>query len=74
MLQVGKIIGTGLATTGLIGAGIGIGIVFGSLIIGVSRNPNLKDQLFTYAILGFALTEAIGLFALMMGFLLLYVV
>jgi F-type H+-transporting ATPase subunit c len=73
MLQVGKIIGTGLATTGLIGAGIGIGIVFGSLIIGVSRNPNLKDQLFTYAILGFALTEAIGLFALMMGFLLLYV-
>jgi F-type H+-transporting ATPase subunit c len=73
MLQVGKIIGTGLATTGLIGAGVGIGIVFGSLIIGVSRNPNLKDQLFSYAILGFALTEAIGLFALMMGFLLLYV-
>jgi F-type H+-transporting ATPase subunit c len=73
MLQVAKIIGTGLATTGLIGAGVGIGIVFGSLIIGVSRNPNIKDQLFTYAILGFALTEAIGLFALMMGFLLLYV-
>ena len=73
MIQAAKIIGTGLATTGLIGAGIGIGIVFGSLIIGVSRNPNLKDQLFSYAILGFALTEAIGLFALMMGFLLLYV-
>jgi F-type H+-transporting ATPase subunit c len=73
MLQAAKIIGTGLATTGLIGAGVGIGVVFGSLIIGVSRNPNLKDQLFTYAILGFALTEAIGLFALMMGFLLLYV-
>ncbi len=73
MLQVGKVIGTGLATTGLIGAGIGIGIVFGCLIIGVSRNPSMKNQLFTYAILGFALTEAIGLFSLMMGFLLLYV-
>ena len=73
MLQSSKIIGTGLATTGLIGAGIGIGIVFGALILGVARNPSLESQLFTYAILGFAFSEATGLFALMMGFLLLYV-
>ena len=73
MLLSAKIIGTGLATTGLIGAGVGIGIVFGCLILGVSRNPSLKDQLFTYAILGFAFSEATGLFALMMGFLLLFV-
>ena len=73
MLQVSKILGTGIATTGLIGAGIGIGIVFGSLIIGVSRNPSIKGQLFSYAILGFAFAEATGLFALMMAFLLLYV-
>ena len=32
----------------------------------------LKQQLFTYCILGFALAEAMGLFALMMAFLLLY--
>jgi len=68
-----KIIGTGLATTGLIGAGVGIGVVFGALIIGVSRNPSLRGQLFSYAILGFAFAEATGLFALMMAFLLLYV-
>jgi len=37
-----------------------------------SRNPSLRGQLFTYTILGFALTEALGLFALMMAFLLLY--
>ena len=41
---------------------VGIGTVFGSLITGVSRNPSLRGQLFSYAILGFALTEAIGLF------------
>ncbi|CRL31306.1 unnamed protein product [Penicillium camemberti] len=35
MLQSAKIIGTGMATTGLIGAGIGIGLVFGALILGV---------------------------------------
>ena len=31
MIQAAKIIGTGLATTGLIGAGIGIGVVFGAM-------------------------------------------
>ena len=73
LVQAAKIIGTGLATTGLTGAGVGIGIVFGALIIGVSRNPALRGQLFSYAILGFAFAEATGLFALMMAFLLLYV-
>ena len=49
MIQVAKIIGTGLATTGLIGAGVGIGVVFGALILGVARNPSLRGQLFSYA-------------------------
>ena len=48
MIQVAKIIGTGLATIGLIGAGVGIGVVFGALIIGVARNPSLRGQLFSY--------------------------
>ena len=73
MLEGARLIGTGLATTGLIGAGIGIGSVFGALILGVSRNPSLRGQLFSYAILGFAFSEATGLFALMMSFLILYV-
>jgi len=73
MLKVAKILGTGFATTGLIGAGVGIGIVYGALILGVARNPSLSSQLFSYAILGFAFSEATGLFALMMAFLLLYV-
>jgi len=73
MIQAARIIGTGIATTGLIGAGIGIGVVFGALILGTARNPGIKSQLFSYAILGFAFAEATGLFALMMAFLLLYV-
>ena len=72
MLQGAKIIGSGLATIGLAGAGVGIGLVFGSLISGTARNPSLRPQLFAYAILGFALAEATGLFCLMMAFLLLY--
>ena len=72
LLSAAKLIGAGLATIGLAGAGVGIGNVFGSLVLGVSRNPNERDELFRLAILGFALTEAIALFALMMAFLILF--
>ena len=72
LLQAAKFLGAGLATIGLAGAGVGIGTVFGALVIGVSRNPSLKDELFKLAILGFALTEAIALFSLMMAFLILF--
>ena len=72
MLASAKIIGAGLATIGLAGAGVGIGTVFAALVNSTARNPSIKAQLFTYTILGFSLTEAIGLFALMMAFLLLY--
>ena len=62
----------GLATIALAGVGAGIGIVFGSLIHSVSRNPSLSKQLFGYAILGFALSEAMALFALLVAFLILF--
>ncbi len=67
-----KSIGAGSACSGLIGAGVGIGLVFGSLIKAYSTNPRLKAQLFAYAISGFAPAEAIGLSALMMACITLY--
>ena len=72
ILQSAKFLGAGLATIGLAGAGVGIGTVFGALVVGISRNPSLRDELFIMAILGFALTEAIALFSLMMAFLILF--
>ncbi len=74
MLESAKVIGAGLATIGVTGSGVGIGTVFGALVIGTSRNLGQKQQLFTYTILGFAVVEAIALFALMMAFLILYAV
>jgi F-type H+-transporting ATPase subunit c len=67
-----KLIGAGLATIGLSGPGVGAGIVFNALVSSVSRNPSLKQELFILTILGFALTEALALFALMMAFLILF--
>ena len=70
--MMSKLIAAGLATISLAGAGIGIGVVFGALIIGVAKNPEMGTTLFRYAIIGFALTEAIALFGLMMAFLILF--
>lgn len=72
LLLASKFIGAGLSTIALAGSGVGIGIVFAALIISVARNPSLGKQLFIYTILGFALTEAIALFGLMMAFLILF--
>ena len=67
-----KFVGAGLATIGLAGAGVGIGVLFGGFLNAVSRSPFFVDELFRYALLGFALTEAMGLLAVMMAFLILY--
>ncbi len=70
--MIGKLIGAGLCMTALGGAAIGIGILFAALVQGTSRNPSLKNELFNLTILGFALTEAMGLFGFGMAFMLLF--
>jgi len=72
MIEGSKLIGAGLATISLAGSGVGIGVVFSGLLIAFSSNPQQEKQLFVYALLGFALTEAIALFGLMMSFLILF--
>ena len=67
-LQSAKMVGTRLATIGLTGARAGA-VFFFSLAILCSKKPSLKHQLFRYTIFSFALTEAVGSFALMMIFL-----
>lgn len=71
-LQIGKMMAAGLSTISLAGSGVGIGIVFAALMLSVARNPFVTKQVFAYAILGFALSEAIALLGLMMSFLLLF--
>ena len=71
-LEAAKMIGAGLATIALFGVGIGIGNVFSTLIATVGRNPSVQQRVFPYAIIGFALVEAIALFALLIAFLILF--
>ncbi|MCH7630673.1 MAG: F0F1 ATP synthase subunit C [Proteobacteria bacterium] len=71
--EAAKLIGAGLACTALIGAGIGIGNIFGSYLQGALRNPSAADGQWGRVLLGFALAEATGLFGLLVAFMLLFV-
>ncbi|GAM88420.1 hypothetical protein ANO11243_064530 [Dothideomycetidae sp. 11243] len=73
LVQVSQNLGMGSAAIGLGGAAVGIGIVFAALLTGTARNPALRGQLFSYAILGFAFVEAMGLFDLMIAMMCKYV-
>lgn len=72
IILASKLIGAGVATTGVMGAGVGIGNLFHGYLVALSRSPNMKTELFSTMILGFALTEATALFALLMSFMLLF--
>jgi len=67
-----RLIAAGLATISIAGAGVGIGVIFSGFLTALAKNPNIENKLFTYALLGFALTEAIALFGLMIVFLILF--
>ena len=67
-----KAIGAGIAVIALAGVGVGIGNIFSSLISSAARNPSANDLIRGHAILGFALTEAVALFALLIAFLILF--
>lgn len=71
-LAAAKDIGAGLAVIALAGVGVGIGNIFSALVTSIARNPAARPQVFGIGILGFALTEAIALFALMIAFLILF--
>jgi F-type H+-transporting ATPase subunit c len=72
--EAAKYIGAGLACLGMLGAAIGVGNIFGSFLEGAMRNPSAAQGQFGNLIFGFAVTEALGIFSLLIAILLLFVV
>ncbi len=72
--EAAKFIGAGLACLGMAGAGIGVGNLFGQYLSGALRNPSAAQGQFSNLIFGFAVTEAMGIFSLLVAILLLFVV
>jgi F-type H+-transporting ATPase subunit c len=50
-----------------VGAGVGIGIIFGKVIESVTRQPEMRDEITSIQWLGFALTEACFFYGLVAG-------
>jgi F0F1-type ATP synthase membrane subunit c/vacuolar-type H+-ATPase subunit K len=71
-IEAAKMIGAGLAAIGLAGVGVGIGNVFATTIATIGRNPSIQNRVAGLMWIGFALVEAIGLFALLVAFMVLF--
>ncbi len=72
--EAAKYIGAGLACIGVLGAALGVGNIFASFLTGALRNPSAAKEQTGNLIFGFAVTEALGIFALLIAFLLLFAV
>ena len=69
-----KFVGAGLTTLGMLGAAIGVGNIFAAMLNGIARNPGAEAKLTKYVFIGAGLSEAMGLFALVIALLLIYAV
>ena len=69
-----KYLGAGLACIGMGLAAMGVGNIFGNFLSGALRNPSAAQGQFTNLIFGFAVTEALGIFSLLIALLLLFAV
>ncbi|MBO6055518.1 MAG: F0F1 ATP synthase subunit C [Alphaproteobacteria bacterium] len=56
----------------LYGVGVSMGNLFSTWLNAVARNPEADDKMRSVGMLGFALTESIGLFALLIALLILF--
>ncbi|RDD61127.1 F0F1 ATP synthase subunit C [Ferruginivarius sediminum] len=71
-VEAAKLIGAGLAAIGVIGAGIGVGNVWASYYSAIARNPSAKGDIGASIWIGFAVTEAIALYALIVALIVLF--
>lgn len=71
-IEAARLVGAGLAAIGLTGAGIGVGIIWGQYFQALARNPQAKEEIGALIWVGFAVTEALGIFALLVSFIVLF--
>ena len=70
--EAAKFIGAGLAMSGMIGAGIGVGNIFGNFVAGALRNPSAAAGQVGNLFVGAALAEALGILAFVLGILMIF--
>lgn len=68
-----KYIGVGLLAVGMAGAAIAVGNIFSSFFNALSRNPSASEKLEKYIYVAVGLAEAMGIFAVLLAFVVLFV-
>ena len=65
-------LGAGIAMVAMIGVGIGIGYNAGKTVESTARQPEAQGTLMKLMLIGVALTETAGIFALVIAIMLLF--
>jgi F-type H+-transporting ATPase subunit c len=67
-----KYIAIGAMTLGMFGAAMAVASIFSSLVTAISRNPSAEGKMARYAIIGAGMAEAMGIFALGIAIILIF--
>ena len=69
-LEAAKAIAMAIAVgVGVFGPGLGIGMIAGRAVEAIGRNPEAAGKVQTTMFIGIAFTEALAIFALVVGFI-----
>jgi F-type H+-transporting ATPase subunit c len=69
-LEVAKTLGMAIAVGfGVLGPGIGLGILVGKALEAIGRNPEASGKIQAMMFVGIAVTDALAIFALVIGFI-----
>lgn len=71
-VQAFKYLAVGLLGLSFAGAAIGVGLVVAAALKGISRNPSAEGSISKYMFIGAGLSEAMGLFGLVLALLLMF--
>lgn len=73
-IESARLIGMALAAgLGVLGPGIGIGLIGGRAMDAIGRNPDASDKVVSNMILAIVFTEALGILALVVAFIIKFV-
>ena len=69
-IEVAKTLGMAIVVgLGVIGPGIGLGLLVGRALEAIGRNPEATGKITANMFIGIAVTDALAIFALVIGFI-----
>merc|ERR1712107_543055 len=67
-----SVLACAIAMVAVGGCAQGIGQLFAALVVGMARNPSMKEDLFTYTLIGMGFLEFLAIVVILIAGLLLY--